>query len=113
MVNFNLIKQQKQAAETAQKSYEDFLASQKEIIKTLFKSLLREEYHGSTYISDVFFTSASVDVYLVIKNPVPTEQDYGLIFKFDSSDIDSISNSSELYYRFASGDKDYLKNLAA
>lgn len=110
MVNFGLLEQQHDAYLAAEKSYSAFLQAQKAIVIDLFKSLIRTEYRASTYVHDVHFKADKhlIEVYLFIKNPVPTEQDHGLIFKFSTADIDGISNRAELFNQLVSGDRDYL-----
>lgn len=110
MADLTSLQQQKQMLEQAQTSYDNLLKSQCDQIKTLFKALIKEEYRNSLYIHDVhiMLDKNEIAVYVIIPNPVPTEQDDGLEYKFSIKDISAITNSSELYYQHISGDINYL-----
>ena len=110
MINLQLMKEKKDEISKLNDFLELYLNEQKEKILAIFKSIIKDEYRPSFYAARVVIDSSKdrIIVYAIIKNPVPTEQDDGIMFIFDTSKLEFVDSKKSLYDNLISVNKGYL-----
>lgn len=111
MINLVAMQEQRIEIQKANEAFEQYMFEKKAEVISLFKSLIHKDYQSSLFLSvtNTLIDDKSIKIYAVIPSPIPTEQDDGITYTFDVSNVDSISSKEDLLNCLTDSEKAYLE----
>jgi hypothetical protein len=110
MINLDLLLEKEQEIANLTEFFDGYKLEQKEKVVELFKSLIPKLYQVGLSLlpQHCVIKKDEITLYVIEKSPIPTEQDTGLTFVFDTTNISELTSKEDLYNAFVSGNKGYL-----